>query len=97
MGEYILATQQYINKAKELVEDIINRLEDSCEAFDLTDEERSKVLDKFMCDLLIPNLKDIYINSLRFALWGDEPNKRIITNYNPIYRRRDTDRLEVKE
>ena len=89
MGE-ILATHQYTNKAKELIEDIIKSLDHTCEVFELTDDERSKLLNKFMLDLLIPNLKDIYLNSLHYALWGDEPYDRFNrkrTDYSSINRK----------
>lgn len=93
----ILATDQFVEKAKEAVTDVIYNIDASCDAFDLNAEETAEVLEKFMLDMFIPSLKDCYLRSLQFALWGDDVSVKPSTcrqrlDYNSINRR--TKRVE---
>lgn len=72
----ILATDQFIEKAKEIITDVIYNIDSSCDAFDLNKEETAEVLEKFMLDMFIPSLKDCYMRSLQFALWGEDSAER---------------------
>jgi hypothetical protein len=93
-------TEQYVEKAKEAVANVIYSIESSCETFDVTKDDIAKVLEKFMLDMFIPSLKDGYLNSLQFALWGEDVSvKSTISakrrDYNSINRK--TNLKEYKE
>lgn len=85
------------NEIREVVNAVLDCVDYCCDRFGISEEELKKIFDPIQKDILTPALKDVVLNSMQIAIWG-EPQKdkygRPRIGYRPVRNSRNYSKPE---